>query len=309
MHESAGLLLSTRMILLYVFVGSALYVHFRGTLRYPFFRQLFDHSTFMAPVNVLLYLFSSVPQTRYISQDQFPELKLIRDNWRTIEAEARNLYETGHVIERAKTKDDIAFNSFFKRGWKRFYLKWYQQPPNSARQLCPKTVALIESVPTINGAMFAILPAGGELGKHRDPYAGSLRYHLGLSTPESDDCFIVVDNERYSWRDGKDVIFDETFMHYAKNNTDQDRIIFFADIARPMRGPVSKWINQRLCQLLGRITASPNTDHDQTGVFNKIFRYVFKLQEWTRPLKTRNHNLYRIVKNTLVLLLLYYIIF
>ena len=309
MNEVIDLLLSTKMIVLYVFLSSALYVHYRGTLRYTFFRQLLDHSTFTAPINVLLYMFSPVPQTRYISLDEFPELQVIRDNWRTIEAEARNLYEAGHVIERANTKDDFAFNSFFIRGWNRFYLKWYQTPPESARRLCPKTVELIESVPTINGAMFAMLPAGGELGKHRDPYAGSLRYHLGLITPGSDDCFIVVDTERYSWRDGQDVMFDETFMHYAKNETDTDRVIFFADIARPMRGPVSTWINQQFCTLLGRITASPNTDEDQTGVFNKIFRYIYKLREWTRPLKARNRTVYKIVKNALTLLLLYWIFF
>jgi aspartyl/asparaginyl beta-hydroxylase (cupin superfamily) len=50
--------------------------------------------------------------------------------------------------------------------------------------------------------MFTELPSGSYLGKHRDPYAGSVRYHLGLVTPNSDDCFIEVDQERYSWRDG-----------------------------------------------------------------------------------------------------------
>ena len=28
--------------------------------------------------------------------------------------------------------------------------------------------------------MFASLPPGGRLVQHRDPYAGSLRYHMGL---------------------------------------------------------------------------------------------------------------------------------
>jgi hypothetical protein len=31
----------------------------------------------------------------------------------------------------------------------------------------------------------ALLPPGGDLA-HRDPFAGSLRYHLGLSTPNSE---------------------------------------------------------------------------------------------------------------------------
>jgi beta-hydroxylase len=33
--------------------------------------------------------------------------------------------------------------------------------------------------------MFALLPGGSHLNPHRDPFGGSLRYHLGLSTPNS----------------------------------------------------------------------------------------------------------------------------
>jgi beta-hydroxylase len=54
--------------------------------------------------------------------------------------------------------------------------------------------------------MFAELPPGAKLNPHRDPYAGSLRYHLGLVTPNDDRCFIEVDGERHSWRDGQGVI-------------------------------------------------------------------------------------------------------
>ena len=41
--------------------------------------------------------------------------------------------------------------------------------------------------------MFAELPPGSRLVRHRDPYAGSLRYHLGLLTPNDPGCFIEVD--------------------------------------------------------------------------------------------------------------------
>lgn len=83
--------------------------------------------------------------------------------------------------------------------------------------------------------MFAELPPGAYLGKHRDPYAGSVRYHLGLSTPNDDRCFIEVDRQRHSWRDGEAVIFDETYVHWAENKTEQTRIILFCDIERPMK--------------------------------------------------------------------------
>jgi beta-hydroxylase len=34
-------------------------VHFRGKVRLGFWRQVSDHSTIMAPYNVLMYLFSA----------------------------------------------------------------------------------------------------------------------------------------------------------------------------------------------------------------------------------------------------------
>ena len=46
--------------------------------------------------------------------------------------------------------------------------------------------------PSIEAAMFTMLPPGGELGAHHDPFAGSLRYHLGLVTPNDDACWIEV---------------------------------------------------------------------------------------------------------------------
>ncbi|MCP6182937.1 aspartyl/asparaginyl beta-hydroxylase domain-containing protein, partial [Klebsiella pneumoniae] len=90
--------------------------------------------------------------------------------------------------------------SFFKKGWKRFYLKWYDKPLPSAEALCPRTVELVSSIPNVKGAMFALLPGGSHLNPHRDPFAGSLRYHLGLSTPNSDACRIYVDGQEYAWR-------------------------------------------------------------------------------------------------------------
>lgn len=111
----------------------------------------------------------------------------------------------------------------------------YDNPHPSAATLCPDTLAILEEIPTVKAAMFTMLPPGGTLGLHRDPYAGSLRYHLGLVTPNHDDCAIIVDGERYSWRDGEEVIFDETYLHWAANKTDQDRIILFCDTERPMK--------------------------------------------------------------------------
>ena len=55
-----------KWIILAIFIASALYIQQRGKVRHSFYRQFFDHSTILAPINYLMYLFSKVPNQPYI---------------------------------------------------------------------------------------------------------------------------------------------------------------------------------------------------------------------------------------------------
>ncbi len=95
--------------------------------------------------------------------------------------------------------------------------------------------------------MFAILPPGGNLVRHRDPFAGSLRYHLGLKVPQdAPSCRIFVDGQAYHWKDGEAVMFDETYIHHAENLTDETRLILFCDVERPLNNRIARWINREI---------------------------------------------------------------
>lgn len=274
---------------------SAAFVHFRGHERHRFLRQLTDHSTFMAPVNCLLYLFSAVPNEPLLDVHCFRELRALRDDWKVLRDDALRLYEAGHVKASAE-HDDPGFQVLFKRGWKRFYLKWYGDALPSARALCPRSVALLERVPSVQGAMFALLPAGARLGAHRDPYAGSLRYHLGLVTPNDDACRILVDGEPYSWRDGEDFLFDETYVHEAHNGTDRDRLILFADVERPMRHRAATALNRVLRRVVLRATRTKNLPGDEVGALSRAFGGVYRLHLAGQALKERDRRLYYTLK-------------
>ena len=212
-------LLAPKYLILATFIGTGLYIHLRGRVKHKLFRQLTDHSTVMAPYNTLMYLFSTVPAKPYADVDQFPELAGLKDNWKMIRSEDLKLFDEGYIRAAAKY-NDVGFNSFFRTGWKRFYLKRHDDFLPSAKTLYPKTATLLAGIPSVNAAMFALLPPGSKLVSHRDPFAGSLRYHLGLVTPNSEKCYIVVDGESYYWRDGEAVMFDETYIHYAENQTE-----------------------------------------------------------------------------------------
>ena len=284
-----------KWLILLAFLASAAYVHLRGRVRLRLSRQITDHSTFMAPLNVLMYACSRVPASRYVAVDQFPELAPLRERWQEIREEALAL-RAAQQIKASDQYNDVGFNSFFRRGWKRFYLKWYDDAHPSAAVLCPRTTELLRGIPSVKAAMFAELPPGSELRKHRDPYAGSLRYHLGLVTPVDDRCYIEVDGERYSWRDGESVMFDETFIHRAENATDRDRIILFCDVERPMKYGWATALNRFVARRFVAAAASPNMEGDSTGGLNRAFASFYRVRQYAKRLREINKTLYYALK-------------
>lgn len=284
-----------------IFIISVCYAHSRGVIKQKFSRQLFDHSTFMAPINMFMTGLSTLPaKSPYFSVEDFAELKEVTEKWEVIRGEAVALQDH---IKASSLNNDAGFNTFFKRGWKRFYLKWYTEAHPSARELCPITTELVSRIPSIKAAMFAELPARSHLGEHRDPYAGSIRYHLGLSTPNDDRCYIEVDGQKYSWRDGQAVIFDETYVHHARNDTNKTRIILFCDIERPMKWPWAQTVNRWIGSTLMAAAASPNDQQDRTGAINRIFKYVNTVRDAGQNLKKRNRRLYYWVKHSLIVMI------
>ncbi|MDY0975683.1 lipid A hydroxylase LpxO [Massilia sp. CFBP9012] len=284
------------------YILSILHIHFRGRVRLPFRRQIFDHSSFMAPINIFMHKFSKVANTPFIPVSEFPELARLQENWPIIRAEAENLLAL-KKIKAAEQNDDAGFNSFFKNGWKRFYLKWYDASHPSAERLCPQTYALLQSIPSVKAAMFAELPPGGKLNPHRDPFAGSMRYHLGLATPNDDRCFIDVDGERHSWRDGEGVVFDETYIHWAINGSESDRVILFCDVERPMRYRWMQAFNRWFGRTVMTAAASPNETGDQVGLVSKLFRISFYAGQYRRRFKAWNKTAYNITRVALVIAL------
>lgn len=290
-------------------IGSMIYVYrFRGATRYAGVSEYLRKSwPIFAPLNCLLYMFTQ-PRARkpIVSTDHFRELAPIREQWETIRDEAVRLHQQRH-FDSTKNPDspayyDVGFRTFFKYGWSKFYLKWYGYTHASAKELCPSTVRILERIPSVKGAMFALLPPGSQLTRHADPMACSLRYHLGLATPNSDDCFINVDGVSYSWRDGTAFMFDETYLHFAKNNSDQYRLILMCDVERPMNllgRPVNFVYKQ-----LAKLTIVPNTDADKRGLGNVVFSRLAPLAGQVGKLKSTNKMLYLAIKYTVNLTLI-----
>lgn len=284
-------------------LGSAAYVYgWRGRTRWAGPSQYLRKSwPIFAPLNCILYM-TTRPWARgpVTAAARMPNMALLRDNWQVIRDEALAL-QSGGAFEAAKAEGsagyyDPGFRTFFKRGWSKFYLTWYGTTHRSAQRTCPRTVALLKQIPEVKGAMFTVLPPGSELALHADPLACSLRYHLGLRTPNSDACRIEVDGVPMSWRDGQDFIFDETYPHQARNDTGESRLILMCDVARPLN--VFGRVFNAGYRLLAAGTLVPNTDEDRRGVVSAAFAAFAPIRARSLALKQTNRARYKLIKHT-----------
>src|SRR4029078_5659987 len=126
--------------------------------------------------------------------------------------------------------------------------------------------------------MLTLLPPASKHGAHRDTFAASLRYHLGLVTPNADTCRIVVDGGPYFWRDGEPVISDEPFIHAAETRSDVARIILFCEVERPLRGRLVQWLNHVVEMTLIRASQTENAPGDRVGALNHLSHVHYRVR-------------------------------
>lgn len=128
----------------------------------------------------------------------------------------------------------------------------------------PETAALIRRIPGVYTAFFSVLYPHQVITPHWGYYKGFLRYHLGVRIPNNNDtkqCWLrvnsnraqndlddkeqIVHGERYFWKNGEGIIFDDNYLHDAANESDEIRVVLWLDLRRKMPFYVS--IINRFC--------------------------------------------------------------
>ena len=171
----------------------------------------------------------------YLNVDEvFPEYKVLEDNWLVIKDEIDSIINNTASLPKFHDVDEgqkfISNNDGV--AWNMFLIKTYGFWNKKNIKLCPKTVDLFRSFKKVESISVSILDPGKYIPAHNGPYKGILRYQLALSVPKKGSCQIFVDNKPYSWTEGKSVLFDDTYVHEVKNETNEKRIAVLLDIRR-----------------------------------------------------------------------------
>lgn len=134
--------------------------------------------------------------------------------------------------------------------WKTFALYVFNQPIAANCELCPVTASVVSTIPGMSTAMFSILQPRYHIVPHKGPTRAIVRAHLGLIVPQQrEDVWIRVDDQILHWKEGEVMLFDDSYEHEVRNDTDELRAVLFLDIARPM-DRLGSWVNRLLFALM-----------------------------------------------------------
>lgn len=97
-------------------------------------------------------------------------------------------------------------------------------------KFCPLTTSLVHEIPGLYIAGFSILRPGCVIRPHVGYTSTVLRSHLGLICPNN--AWIEVGSERRGWTEGEVIVFDDTILHRAANESDSDRVVLIIDFLK-----------------------------------------------------------------------------
>jgi len=185
---------------------------------------------------------------------QFPWAAKVEELFPAIQREARLVL--GEIEKIVNFAEVLPNQRALKQGhdWKSYFLVALHDPVVKHQARCPVTMKALHRIPGVINAFFSILAPGAHITAHRGPYAGILRYHLGLIIPEG-DVAIRVDKRVCRWKEGASLFFDDSFDHEAWNRTESVRIILFVDMERPLP-PILRGLNRFMLLLFRQSQAA-----------------------------------------------------
>lgn len=188
----------------------------------------------------------------------FPAGAAFLASWRAIRDEAMALAATRLLTiprfhEVMREQASISAND--NRDWRMFVLKAYGIEVEGNRAACPTMAAIADAHPEVLSASFSFLAPGKYVPPHRGPFRGILRFYLVLSMPLADDgtplAVLRIADKEYRLNDGEALLWDDTYEHEVRNQSDQLRVVMLLDVWRPNQ-PIDMAIFSRLCIGIGQ---------------------------------------------------------
>ncbi|HEY2347254.1 MAG TPA: aspartyl/asparaginyl beta-hydroxylase domain-containing protein [Xanthomonadaceae bacterium] len=185
-----------------------------------------------------------LPDQAWFERDQFPYLReleaatdAIRDELLAVLAD-----DTGLVpyVDMADAAPAAAMWRELNRSpaWSGYHLYRHGERVDAHCARCPRTMAVLESLPLMRIAdhapeiLFSVLRPRTHIPPHTGVINGRLTVHLPLIVPENCGALRAGDGQR-AWKEGECLIFDDSFVHEAWNDSDHTRVVLILDAWNP----------------------------------------------------------------------------
>jgi aspartyl/asparaginyl beta-hydroxylase (cupin superfamily) len=185
-------------------------------------------------------LFYPTAKVTFFEPESYPWVADVESEWKTIRQELDAVMVRRDEIPNFQDLSEKQKPLTEGEQWKTFFLYGYGLKAEQNCERCPETVRILKRIPDMKTAMFSILAPKKHIPEHRGMWKGMLRYHLGLIIPGAPgSCRIRVGQEVRNWEEGKSLVFDDSHMHEAWNDSDSYRVVLFVDVLRPLVFPLS----------------------------------------------------------------------
>jgi len=182
-----------------------------------------------------------LPSAAYFDRRLFAWLPAYEALYSDIRRELEPLLETSTTRERVFHTGELeAANlrgSDVAPSWDGYYFYRHGERREQNCAACPVTARALDALPLIRirehgpEVMFSVFTAGTHLLPHRGVTNARAVSHLPLIVPA--DCALSVGGEVHVWREGRTLVFDDTYEHEAWNRSDRVRVILIADVWNP----------------------------------------------------------------------------
>jgi len=199
-----------------------------------------DPVTVLYPTSAIINMSTSTPE--FLDKDYyFPNsikfenaFKNIRNELDIFDDETSGFRLVANTADSfGGTNKTIGSGGTETNNWKLFQIKVLGEILPGAEKSFPTVVKILNETPEVLACTISILEPNVMIPSHVGYMKGVIRYMLPLKIPkDKDNCFLCVNKIKYVWEEGKGVLWDDTYPHGVKNDTDESRVVIYMDIRR-----------------------------------------------------------------------------
>lgn len=203
--------------------------------------------------------FPGLPAAPYFDRDALPWIEELESRTAEIRAELQQRLAEPEGSERVFTTEALEKQNL--RGdnrapsWTGYYFHRHGEPRPINQRACPATAAALDRLPLarIEGhapeVLFSVFTPGTHLLPHRGVTNTRCVGHLPLVVPEN--CAMNVGGELHRWKEGRVVVFDDTYDHEAWNRSGSTRVVLIFDLWNPHLTLPEREAVRRIVEVIG----------------------------------------------------------